>query len=363
MRNAMKYLFLCAALIQPCNSLGLDHALPFPHSYYYLFCLGIVAFVLLACYIFYPAYINVGGGLGCAATVLAGGGKSDQENILSLVIPAYNEAERLPIMLDATLEYLGTNRKYITQLFRAAGDQKGVSSELVQCEFIIVNDGSTDDTENVVRKYAANVKNGDTVKLISMHQNCGKGGAVKTGMLQSSGQLCLMVDADGATDISDGLPKVLKDMKRLVTENQSNNSSFLPPAAVFGSRAHLEEESGASRSKIRTFLMHAFHFFVKTLCSPRIKDTQCGFKLFTRSAVVLLFTNLHLRRWAFDTEAVVIAEKLNVSVSEVGVIWHEVDGSKLDVGKIALAMVSLGMLRDMICVRACYLLGIWKLKR
>ena len=76
-----------------------------------------------------------------------------------------------------------------------------------------------------------------------------------------------------------------------------------------------------------------------------------------------MFTNLHLRRWAFDTELVVIAEKLSVLVSEVGVIWHEIDGSKLDVNKITLALVSLGMLRDMVCVRACYFLGIWKLKR
>lgn len=66
---------------------------------------------------------------------------------------------------------------------------------------------------------------------------------------------------------------------------------------------------------------------------------------------------------AFDTELVVIAEKLNVSLSEVGVVWNEVDGSKLDVNKLALALVSLGMLRDMICVRACYFLGIWNLKR
>lgn len=58
-----------------------------------------------------------------------------------------------------------------------------------------------------------------------------------------------------------------------------------------------------------------------------------------------------------------IAEKLSVLVSEVGVIWHEIDGSKLDVNKITLALVSLGMLRDMVCVRACYFLGIWKLKR
>ncbi len=66
---------------------------------------------------------------------------------------------------------------------------------------------------------------------------------------------------------------------------------------------------------------------------------------------------------AFDTELVVIAEKLGVSLAEVGVIWHEIEGSKLDVDKITLALVSLGMLRDMVCVRACYLLGIWKLKR
>eukprot|EP00581_Thalassiosira_minuscula_P030776 CAMPEP_0183767044 /NCGR_PEP_ID=MMETSP0739-20130205/11950_1 /TAXON_ID=385413 /ORGANISM="Thalassiosira miniscula, Strain CCMP1093" /LENGTH=361 /DNA_ID=CAMNT_0026005913 /DNA_START=123 /DNA_END=1208 /DNA_ORIENTATION=- len=361
----MKYfrLFKGAGVAQTLDSVDLEHAVTSPNLVAFIVCLGIGAFILFACYIFYPAYINVGGGLGCTTTILSGEGGSDKENVLSFVIPAYNEAERLPVMLDATIEYLDEKRNYITQLIRAVKGQKKDWSDVVQCEFIIVDDGSADDTEKVVRKYAESVKSGDTVKLISMHKNCGKGGAVKTGMLQSSGQLCLMVDADGATDISDGLPKVLKSMKSLISENKSNNSSFLPPAAVFGSRAHLEKESTASRSKIRTFLMHAFHFFVKTLCSPRIQDTQCGFKLFTRSAVVLLFTNLHLRRWAFDTEAVVIAEKLGVSLSEVGVIWHEVDGSKLDAGKVVLAIVSLGMLRDMVCVRMCYLLGIWKLGR
>eukprot|EP00985_Skeletonema_marinoi_P017984 scaffold9989_cov141-Skeletonema_marinoi.AAC.4 len=174
-----------------------------------------------------------------------------------------------------------------------------------------------------------------------MHQNVGKGGAVKSGMLASKGQLCLMVDADGATDITDGLPKLLKEMYTL-NDNKERHDTRLPPkSVVFGSRAHLENESSASRSKVRTFLMHAFHFFVKALCSPRIKDTQCGFKLFTRSAAISLFTNLHLRRWAFDTELVVIAERLQVSVSEVGVIWHEIDGSKLDGGKLSLALVSL----------------------
>lgn len=202
-------------------------------------------------------------------------------------------------MLDATIGYLDANRKYLTQLFTSLGGQKGDSTKPIRCEFVIVNDGSTDNTEDVAKKYAINVKDNDTMKLVSMHKNCGKGGAVKMGMLHSSGKLCLMVDADGATDITDGLPKVLNEMNNLLSQSQGNNkpSYILPPAAVFGSRAHLEDESCANRSKVRTFLMHAFHFFVKTLCSSRIEDTQCGFKLFTRSAVALLFTNLHLRRW------------------------------------------------------------------
>ena len=211
-------------------------------------------------------------------------------------------------MLDATLQYLDANRMDLAALVCAIGRSNGQLSQTpLLYEYIIVNDGSTDDTENIVKKYiAANVVNEDIVKLISLHTNCGKGGAVKMGMLQSSGHLCLMIDADGATDISDGLPKVLHEMKRLShgelslrLENAITNRCchYLPPMAVFGSRAHLEEASAASRSKIRTFLMHSFHFFVKILCSPSIKDTQCGFKLFTHSAAVILFTNLHLRRW------------------------------------------------------------------
>ncbi len=209
-------------------------------------------------------------------------------------------------MLDATLQYLDANRMDLAALVCAIGSSNGrLSKTPLLYEYIIVNDGSTDDTEHIVKKYAANVVNDDIVKLISMHKNCGKGGAVRMGMLHSSGHLCLMIDADGATDISDGLPKVLHEMKRTSGEISSlrrenviaDPCHYLPPMAVFGSRAHLEEASAASRSKIRTFLMHSFHFFVKILCSPRIKDTQCGFKLFTHSAAVILFTNLHLRRW------------------------------------------------------------------
>ena len=328
-------------------------------------CIGAVFILALFCYIFYPAYKCTKGGLGCTETILAGGEKSNCEgdDLLSLIIPAYNEEDRLPIMLDETLGYLDKDRHNLTQLFEAAigHSHQRRNKSLIKYELIIVDDGSSDNTCNVVRTYAATLTSGDTIKLISMHQNVGKGGAVKTGMLRSLGQLCLMIDADGATDITDGLPKLLKEMHTMNIRG-GNNTTLPPKLAVFGSRAHLEKESKASRSKVRTFLMHSFHFFVKALCSPKIKDTQCGFKLFTRGAAISLFTNLHLRRWAFDTELVVIAEKLNICVSEVGVIWQEIDGSKLDGGKLSLALVSLGMLRDMLCVRACYFFNAWKLQ-
>ncbi len=64
--------------------------------------------------------------------------------------------------------------------------------------------------------------------------------------------------------------------------------------------------------------MHAFHFFVTLLCTSRVKDTQCGFKLFTKRAALLLFDNLHLRRWAFDTELVMLANQLCLDIAEVG---------------------------------------------
>ena len=122
----------------------------------------------------------------------------------------------------------------------------------------------------------------------------------------------------------------------------------------------MEEEATATRSAVRTFLMRAFHFFVGMFCTSGISDTQCGFKLFTADAAAVLAENLHLRRWAFDTEIVVIMERNGWRISEVPVNWHEVGGSKIEGSRMALAMNSAGMLRDMICVRLCYSLGLWK---
>jgi len=296
---------------------------------------------------------------------------SQQKNsrpLLSIIIPAYNEQRRLPSMLASTLDHLNDAQHQLVGLCQDVLDIPYVESHQSEntsatklptsvppFELIIINDGSKDSTISSIQNFLENRQNSTnrsslqaTVRILTLQQNSGKGAAIRTGMLHSSAHFCLMADADGATEISSGLPKLLQAM-----------ASKKTPVA-FGSRAHLQQKSQATRTASRTILMHGFHFFVKVLCSNRVQDTQCGFKLFTHAAAQSLFGNLHLTRWAFDTELIVIAERLHLGIAEVGVEWREVEGSKLDDGgKLGLAIVSLGMLRDMLCVRVCYSLGFW----
>jgi dolichyl-phosphate beta-glucosyltransferase len=253
-----------------------------------------------------------------------------------------------------------TKNGIVTRSHAAIGSKKPTTI----IEVLVVSDGSTDDTAGVVRRFQAQQqtkKDGIVIRLLELSRNSGKGAAVQAGMLRTRGNVCLMADADGATDFGPGITAVLKTYKEL-SEKQIRH------IVVFGSRAHLEKASTATRSPLRSILMVCFHWFVAHLCdNTSIRDTQCGFKLFSRPAAMALFTNLHLQRWAFDTELIVIVGKLTntdcpFELTEVSVPWHEVDGSKLDTSKFALAWNSITMLRDMICVRACYYLGIWKLK-
>ena len=129
-------------------------------------------------------------------------------------------------------------------------------------------------------------------------------------MLRARGSLLLMVDADGATEIND-VNKLEAALK--VVQSTEKVDTIL----CIGSRAHLEKDAIATRSFIRNFLMHALHFLVSFICVKGISDTQCGFKLFTRSAALLLFPSLHIQRWAFDLEILFMARKLDFIIKEV----------------------------------------------
>ena len=314
-----------------------------------------------------------------------------QPPLLSLIIPAYNEQDRIPIMIRESFEYLTSERgKTLIQQLQSCSkmmpsndnslkEQKQSEEMQPVIEWLIVNDGSNDSTCDMVRKTYTSLPSDSTSigwkwKIVSLKRNAGKGAAVKTGMNLAEGTFHLMVDADGATEFGNGLENLTRELystiqkrQKIVSKKENNEERSIANVkdsmiAVFGSRAHLEKKSTVQRSMVRTILMKGFHFFVSIFVSTKVQDTQCGFKLFTQSASCLVFKNLHLRRWAFDTEIILLCDKQDIDILEVAVPWCEVDGSKLGTSKLALALVSISMLRDMICVRACYTFGIWKIK-
>ncbi|KAJ4891978.1 Nucleotide-diphospho-sugar transferases superfamily protein [Raphanus sativus] len=270
------------------------------------------------------------------------------EKYLSLIVPAFNEEQRLPSALQETMDYLQG---------RASRD-KSFSYEVV-----IVDDGSVDGTKRVafdfVRKYTV-----DNVRVIPLGKNQGKGEAIRKGMLHSRGELLLMLDADGATKVTD-LEKLENQILAVAREEHSirdpttsKHSDFRigdVQVCAFGSRAHLEEKAIATRKWYRNFLMKGFHLVVLLAAGSGIRDTQCGFKMFTRAAARRLFTNIHLKRWCFDVELVFLCKRFNIPMLEISVKWSEIPGSKVSMLSIPnmvweLALMSVG-----------YRTGMWKI--
>ena len=103
--------------------------------------------------------------------------------------------------------------------------------------------------------------------------------------------------------------------------------------------------------------MYGFHFLVSSLCVKGIKDTQCGFKLFTRKTAHKVFGNIHIERWAFDVELAYVAQCLGTPMVEVPVNWQEIAGSKLSP---FAASVQMG--KDLLRIRSAYMLGVWKIQ-
>lgn len=104
--------------------------------------------------------------------------------------------------------------------------------------------------------------------------------------------------------------------------------------------------------------MHGFHFLVWIFCVKNVHDTQCGFKLLTRKSAELIFTSLHVERWAFDVEMLYIAESLNFPITEIAVEWQEIEGSK-----IVPFWSWLQMGRDLLLIWLRYKSGAWKIAK
>ncbi|XP_003745742.1 dolichyl-phosphate beta-glucosyltransferase [Galendromus occidentalis] len=254
------------------------------------------------------------------------------EKTLSVIIPAYNEAERLPPMLEECTQYLEKRCKEDTSF---------------TYEIIVVDDGSKDRTSETAQKWAA-LYGQDKFRVLTLVRNRGKGGAVRLGMLSARGESLLFADADGATHFPD-----LEKLEEALAASRVKNAF----SVVVGSRAHLEEQSVAERTFFRTILMYGFHTLVWLFAVRGIRDTQCGFKLMTRDAAIVLFTSLHVERWAFDVELLLIAQKLRFAISEVAVTWTEIEGSK-----VTPFWTWLEMGKDLVLIWYRYLIGAWAIR-
>jgi dolichyl-phosphate beta-glucosyltransferase len=266
-----------------------------------------------------------------------------------VIVPAYNEEARLPAMLNEALEYLETR----------ASSGHGVGRRLPHgrdftYEVIVVDDGSTDATTQVALNYSFKYGT-DKVRVLTLARNRGKGGAIRLGVLSSRGSLILFADADGATKFAD-----IEKLESLIETSDKSDSDLTPetvsstPCIAIGSRAHLEEDAIASRSAFRTFLMKGFHFLVWFFTVRTVRDTQCGFKMFGRRAALLLFSWMHVERWAFDVELLYLSERLGLRLKEVSVKWTEIEGSK-----IVPVFSWLQMGRDVLRVFFMYAIGAW----
>ena len=211
----------------------------------------------------------------------------------SLVIPAYNESERITASLDKILAYIAQNHW--------------------DAEVLVVNDGSRDNTADVVRQYE---RRSPIVRLLENPGNRGKGYSVRHGMLQARGDVLIFSDAD--------LSSPIYESAKLIREIEKGAD------VAFGSR-WLEADTQTERQSIlRQIAGRVYNLLLRAILGLNYKDTQCGLKAFTREAAEKVFTRQKIERWGFDPELLFIAKKFGMKMVEVPVEWAHDDRSKIN---------------------------------
>lgn len=230
---------------------------------------------------------------------------------LSIVVPAFNESDRIHESLQHILEY--------------------VDGRFTAFEILVIDDGSSDDTVELARSISH-----PAVRCLVNDRNRGKGYSVRRGMLEAGHDMVLFSDADLSTPI--------EELEKLV---ESARSGF---DVVIASR-WLERGQDVRRGALRHLQGRVFAWVVRRTTLGGFRDTQCGFKLFRRDAAHQIFSLQRIDRWGFDVEMLYIARKLGYRIAEVPVRWYQSGESKVRLS------APFSMLIDLLRIRWNALLG------
>lgn len=211
---------------------------------------------------------------------------------LSIVLPAYNEAARIGGSLDKITEYAQQHPWNV--------------------EVIVVNDGSSDNTAEIICQYA---KRYSCVRSIDNPGNRGKGYSVRNGMLHARGDILLFSDAD--------LSSPIEEADKLIAALHAGAD------VAIGSRWVRKELQVVPQPLRRQILGRMFNLALRVVLGLNFKDTQCGFKAFRRSAAELVFTQQQVETWGFDPELLYLAKKAGLRTVEVPVYWAHSEGTRL----------------------------------
>jgi len=226
---------------------------------------------------------------------------------LSIIIPAYNEEQRLPHTLEQVLNYL--------------------SRQNYQAEILIIENGSSDRTLEIAQNIAQNHPN-----VRALHEEArGKGQAIRRGVQESHGQYLFLCDADLSMpieEIAKFLPPALTDFDIAIASREA-------PGAVRYNEPHYRHLTG-----------RIFNTLIRLLVLPGLQDTQCGFKCFRAEVARTIFRHQTLGGWTFDVEILAIARQYGYRIIEIPIHWYYIPGSK-----VSVLRDSWRMLLDLLIIR------------
>jgi len=213
---------------------------------------------------------------------------------LSVVVPAYNEQDRLPASLERIDAYLR---------------EQGIESEI-----LVVDDGSSDRTAALAEEFFRERRG----RVVSLAENSGKGAAVRCGVFESQGRWVLMTDADLSAPIEEYL--------KLATTARDDDADI-----VIASRGLQDSQIEVHQAWPRETMGKTFNVLIRGMTGLPFRDTQCGFKLMDRKRVLPLFEKMVIDRFAFDIELLFLAVRYGLNVREIPIVWRNEPDSRVSI--------------------------------